>query len=86
MTELQQFADLLTKGGLPLLTAAIVLGGRQGWYVWGSTVVQLLKEKDAQITSAQKDRDEWKAAAQRATADAERMIEWALTTTRGTRP
>lgn len=86
MSEFQQFVDLVTKGGLPLVIAAIVVGGWRRWYVWGWTLDQIVKDKDAQITALRADRDEWKTLANRATADTKLMVEWAQGVARGARP
>lgn len=83
MTELQQLADLITKGGLPLLIAAIILGGQRGWYYWGPSVDSMRKNYETQLAELKTDRDAWQAVAQHATTDVKTMVEWATQLARG---
>jgi len=83
MSEIQQLADLLNKGGLALIVAALIVGGRQGWYYWGPAVDRMRKDYEAQLAAFKADRDAWQALAQHATTDVKTMVEWATDLARG---
>lgn len=63
MAELESIMSLLGKGGTTALLVMVLLGGFRRWWVFGWHYLEM-----------QRDRDEWKALALRASMLADRVV------------
>lgn len=65
LTQVGSIFSLVSEGGALALLIWIVIGASREWWFTKEAFHRMIKDKDAQIVKAEKDRDEWRSIALR---------------------